>query len=181
MTHTTIWSALSDLKSQQTRLKGFLMAPGGKILQYITQCIASLSNQFGQHFKIPQIFCAKTWLNWKNIWWIRINYEKHQADNLVEMNRITISKWFADILPYLVFPTFSTFICSNWYLLGVFDSFLCVKFWKFQMMFFVVFLAVFGRGPGVPVCRYLSPLPAHLWKVFDFLYVLWYICVAGFW
>ena len=64
MTHTPIWSALSDLKSQQTRLKGFLMAPGGKILQYITQCIASLSNQFGQHFKIPQILCGtKTPIN----------------------------------------------------------------------------------------------------------------------
>ena len=37
---------------------------GGSGVQYITLCTASLSNQFGQHFKIPQILSApKTRLN----------------------------------------------------------------------------------------------------------------------
>ena len=38
-------------------------------------------------------------------------------------------------------------------------------------MFLSFFCEVFGRGPGVPVCRYLSPLLAHLFVVFDICWV----------
>ena len=41
-----------------------------------------------------------------------------------------------------------------------------VCFWCEVLVLFGNFLVVFGRGPGVPVCRYLSPLPAHLFVVF---------------
>ena len=39
---------------------------------------------------------------------------------------------------------------------------MCCWFLVVFLEVFGNFVEIFGRGPGVPVCRYLSPLPAHL-------------------